>query len=131
MVFKLLVAFISCGDCSISRDVGWLNVALNLIYALVGVVLMTAALMNRNKAWVYTLSHVVARLCMSVVSIEGSIAVFHGRPDVSHIQLTQGLLVCSRVSMPSTQNPSAALWGSAGTITSRTPQFLPAQDNPL
>ena len=40
----------------------------SISFALVGVVLMTAALMNRNKAWVYTLSHVVARLCMSVVS---------------------------------------------------------------
>ena len=30
MVFKPLVAFISCDDCSISTDVQWLNVALNL-----------------------------------------------------------------------------------------------------
>ena len=33
-------------------------------------------------------------------------------------------------SMPSTQKPSAAFWASAGTITSRTHQYLSVQDNP-
>ena len=34
-------------------------------------------------------------------------------------------------STPSTQKPSAALWASAGTTPSRTPQFSPAPDNHL
>ena len=78
MVFNSVVACIICDDCSISTDVQWLNVALNL-HALVGVVLM-APLMNR-KAWFCILSN-VAR-CVSVA--KGSTAVFQGRSDVAHI----------------------------------------------
>ena len=63
MVFKPLVAFISCDDCGISADVQWPKVAPNP-RALVGVVPM-APLMN-HKASFCTLTNVARCVCACV-----------------------------------------------------------------
>ena len=82
MVFKPLVAFISCDDCSISTDVQWLNVALNLTCTCwCG---LRGSTDEPHSLVLYLIQCCKVCVCRCA---KGNTAVFQGRSDVAHVQL--------------------------------------------